>query len=75
MPSWWRNSERWTDSAADTVIEAVRGRDALRGKRVRWATGSGTADGIDDAGRLLVRGEDGTVRALDAGEVHLERGA
>ena len=59
----------------DAVIRAVRERDALRHKRVRWATGSGTAHGIDGAGRLVVRGEDGTVSALDAGEVHLERGA
>ncbi len=53
------------------VLEAVRARDALRGRRVRWARGEGVGCGIDDAGRLLVdTGGDGPI-ALEAGEVHL----
>ncbi len=52
------------------VLAEVRDRDALVGQTVRWAGGRGRADGIDDAGRLLVITEDGP-RALDAGEVHL----
>jgi BirA family biotin operon repressor/biotin-[acetyl-CoA-carboxylase] ligase len=53
------------------ALAALRARDALLGRPVRWAGGSGTGAGIDDAGALLVRGDDGTVRSLDAGEVHL----
>jgi len=46
--------------------------DALRGKRVRNDTGDeGTAGGIDDDGRLLVRRDDGVVTRWSAGEVHL----
>ena len=54
------------------VLDALRARDALRGRRVRWARGEGVACGIDDAGRLLVEA-DGAADpvALDAGEVHL----
>ena len=48
------------------ILAALRARDALRGRRVRWSGGEGTADGIDDQGRLLVGDH-----ALDAGEVHL----
>jgi BirA family biotin operon repressor/biotin-[acetyl-CoA-carboxylase] ligase len=57
------------------LLGAWRERDALRGHPVRWRDGSGTADGIDAAGRLLVLRPDGTTAALDAGEVHLERPA
>jgi BirA family biotin operon repressor/biotin-[acetyl-CoA-carboxylase] ligase len=52
-------------------LAALRGRDALRDRPIRWAAGEGTGAGIDDAGALLVRLADGSVRTLDAGEVHL----
>ena len=54
------------------ALDALRARDALRGRRVRWAGGEGVARGIDDSGRLLVApaGAADPV-ALDAGEVHL----
>ena len=52
------------------VLAAVRARDALRGRAVRWAGGEGTARGIDDEGRLVVATAGGTL-ALVAGEVHL----
>ena len=55
----------------DGALAALRARDALRDRPVRWAGGSGTGAGIDDAGALLVRRADGTVVTLDAGEVHL----
>ncbi len=57
------------------MLDAVRARDALRGREVAWAGGAGRADGIDGDGRLVVLTADGR-RALDAGEVHLriERG-
>jgi biotin-(acetyl-CoA carboxylase) ligase len=55
---------------SDVVLEAVRLRDALLGRPVRWAGGEGRGAGIDGEGRLLVETEAGRV-ALDAGEVHL----
>jgi BirA family biotin operon repressor/biotin-[acetyl-CoA-carboxylase] ligase len=57
---------------AAAALAALRARDALRDQPVRWASGSGTGAGIDDAGALLVRRDDGTLVTLDAGEVHLE---
>ena len=57
------------------LLADYRARDALRGRGVRWAGGEGVADGIDDAGRLLVECSDATRVALDAGEVHLLPGA
>jgi len=54
-------------------LAALRARDALRDRPVRWAQGEGTGAGIDDAGALLVRLPDGTLQTLDAGEVHLGR--
>jgi BirA family biotin operon repressor/biotin-[acetyl-CoA-carboxylase] ligase len=46
--------------------------DALRGRRVRSDTGDeGTAQGVDDDGRLLVRRDDGVLSRWSAGEVHL----
>jgi BirA family biotin operon repressor/biotin-[acetyl-CoA-carboxylase] ligase len=60
----------WLAATPEAVLEAVRSRDALRGREIRWAGGRGHADGIDADGRLLVITEDGP-RALDAGEVHL----
>jgi BirA family biotin operon repressor/biotin-[acetyl-CoA-carboxylase] ligase len=65
--------EAWLAAPDARLLAALRDRDALLGKPVRWAGGSGTADGIDDAGRLRVLTEAG-VQLLEAGEVHLERG-
>ena len=62
--------ERWLAAGPEAVLDAVRARDALRGREIRWADGHGTADGIDDDGRLIVLTEGGP-RTLDAGEVHL----
>ena len=59
---------RW---GVDDLLGEWRERDALRGRRVAWGDGEGTADGIDDEGRLVVALDDGSRRALDAGEVHL----
>ena len=54
------------------MLGALRARDALHGRRVRWASGEGVACGIDDAGRLLVKPARAVEPvALDAGEVHL----
>jgi BirA family biotin operon repressor/biotin-[acetyl-CoA-carboxylase] ligase len=55
----------------DPTLEAWRARDALLGRPVVWAKGSGTGAGIDGTGRLVVALDDGGQVALDAGEVHL----
>ena len=65
-----RALERWLEADADTVLDAVRARDALLGREVRWGGQTGTGAGIDSSGRLVVRTDSGEV-ALDAGEVHL----
>jgi BirA family transcriptional regulator, biotin operon repressor / biotin---[acetyl-CoA-carboxylase] ligase len=62
--------ERWISVDGGSLVEAVRERDALLGREVRWAGGQGVGAGIDADGRLLVQSDGGTV-ALDAGEVHL----
>jgi BirA family transcriptional regulator, biotin operon repressor / biotin---[acetyl-CoA-carboxylase] ligase len=53
------------------LLDAWRARDALRGREVAWAGGSGRADGIDGDGRLVVALAGGGRTALEAGEVHL----
>ena len=57
-------------SPDDDVVDGVPRARRAGGREVRWAGGSGVAEGIDDDGRLLVRAGDELV-ALDAGEVHL----
>lgn len=69
-----RALERWLEADADMVLDAVRARDALLGREVRWGGQTGTGAGIDGDGRLVVRTDSGEV-ALDAGEVHLSAGA
>jgi len=61
---------RWLAAQPSDVLEAVRARDALLGRGVRWAAGEGRGAGIDGEGRLVVATDVGHV-ALDAGEVHL----
>jgi BirA family transcriptional regulator, biotin operon repressor / biotin---[acetyl-CoA-carboxylase] ligase len=65
--------ERRLAEPPSACLAALRARDALRDRPVRWAQGEGTGAGIDDAGALLVRRADGTLQTLDAGEVHLAR--
>jgi len=64
--------ERWISAPSDDVLDAVRARDALLDRPVRWSGGSGRGGGIDGDGRLIVLTDGGRV-GLDAGEVHLER--
>jgi len=61
----------WLPRPAAEVLDAWRERDALLGRPVRWANGSGVGSGVDETGALLVDTADGRV-ALQAGEVHLE---
>jgi len=73
-----RALERRLAQPTGAVLDALRARDALHGRRVRWARGEGVACGIDDAGRLLVAADDAgdaDPLALEAGEVHLLPGA
>jgi len=65
---------QWLQADDGAVLEAVRDRDALSGRQVSWAGGTGRAEGIDGDGGLVVITETGRV-ALDAGEVHLAGGA
>ena len=53
------------------TLAALRGRDALEGRPVRWDGGTGTGAGIADDGALRVRDAAGAVLTLAAGEVHL----
>ena len=52
-------------------LPTLRARDALFGERVRIEDAEGVASGIDDVGRLLVRTDDDSVRAVASG--HVER--
>ena len=62
--------DRWVAAEREATLAAWRSRDALRGREVSWADGSGVADGIEDSGDLVVvAGGDRVV--LGAGEVHL----
>jgi BirA family biotin operon repressor/biotin-[acetyl-CoA-carboxylase] ligase len=55
---------------AEAALPALRERDALAGRAIRWDGGEGTAAGIAGDGALLVRTTAGEIR-LAAGEVHL----
>jgi BirA family biotin operon repressor/biotin-[acetyl-CoA-carboxylase] ligase len=56
---------------APALLERWSARDALRGRRVSWAGGHGSAAGVDASGRLRVARDDGSEAVLEAGEVHL----
>jgi biotin-(acetyl-CoA carboxylase) ligase len=62
----------WISAPAERVLAAWRERDALRGERVRWAGGEGSAAGVDARGDCSWTPAAGRV-TLDAGEVHLSR--
>ncbi len=62
--------EVWLDAETSDILEALRSRDALSGRSVRWDAGVGEGARIDEEGRLIVLTAEGEV-ALDAGEVHL----
>ncbi|MEA2480978.1 MAG: BirA family transcriptional regulator [Thermoleophilaceae bacterium] len=64
----------WLVEAPGPVLAAWRERDALRGERITWSGGAGTARGIDDDGSLIVATDAGTER-LRSGEVRKVRPA
>jgi BirA family transcriptional regulator, biotin operon repressor / biotin---[acetyl-CoA-carboxylase] ligase len=55
---------------AEAIVAALRTRDALLDRPLSWPGGDGVGAGIDENGRLRVRGPGGE-QVLDAGEVHL----
>lgn len=55
----------------DPLLPDLRARDALLGRSVRVGAVSGTAAGIDGAGRLLVVVPGGGVAAVDSGHVEV----
>jgi BirA family biotin operon repressor/biotin-[acetyl-CoA-carboxylase] ligase len=66
--------DRWIEASSEEVLGAYRARDALSGRRVSWAEGEGIAEGIDEAGHLVVAAAGGERVSLGAGEVHLAVG-
>jgi BirA family biotin operon repressor/biotin-[acetyl-CoA-carboxylase] ligase len=62
--------ELWLAAPPPAVLTALRERDVLHGRPVRWEGGHGHGGGIDEQGRLVVVTANGR-RALEAGEVHL----
>jgi BirA family biotin operon repressor/biotin-[acetyl-CoA-carboxylase] ligase len=63
--------ERWLPAGEEEILARYRELDALAGREIRWASGTGVAAGIADDGGLLVRVGDGETVTLAAGEVHL----
>jgi BirA family transcriptional regulator, biotin operon repressor / biotin---[acetyl-CoA-carboxylase] ligase len=67
--------ERRLADPIDATLDSWRELDILRGREVSWMDDSrheqGTAQGIDDTGRLIVTTADGLRETLAAGEVHL----
>ena len=62
----------------ESILEAWRERDALRGREIAWGqagdtapTSHGRAEGVDGAGRLIIALPGGSHTSIDAGEVHL----
>ena len=73
-----RSLAKWVDADQPRVLEAFAARDALRGRKLSWSGGpdvggrSGTGEGIDERGNLLVRSAGGELIALGSGEISLE---
>ena len=63
--------ELWLSEPTERLLTKWRERDVLYGREISWGQGSGRAEGIDGAGRLIIRRLDGGRSTLDAGEVHL----
>jgi BirA family transcriptional regulator, biotin operon repressor / biotin---[acetyl-CoA-carboxylase] ligase len=61
--------QRLTAQGLAGMASALRPHDALLGRRLRVDAREGVGDGIDSAGRLLLKGDDGRVHAINAGHV------
>ncbi|MET0306519.1 MAG: hypothetical protein ABW196_09875, partial [Solirubrobacterales bacterium] len=66
-----RHLDHWVAADREETLGAWRKRDALKGRQISWDGGTGTADGIEDSGDLVVVTAGGDRVALGAGEVHL----
>ncbi len=68
---------RWVDAKPGDVLAAFATRDALLGRPITWTGGpeglgrKGFAEGVDERGNLIVRGQGGERLALGSGEVQL----
>jgi BirA family transcriptional regulator, biotin operon repressor / biotin---[acetyl-CoA-carboxylase] ligase len=68
---------RWVDAKPVDVLAAFATRDALLGRPITWTGGpgglgrKGFAEGVDERGNLVVRGQGGERLALGSGEVQL----
>lgn len=68
---------RWVAAEHAHVLDAFAARDALRNRELSWEGGpdagdrTGTGEGVDERGNLLVRGPGGELTALGSGEVRL----
>lgn len=69
---------KWVAEPTEHVVDVFAARDALRGRELAWEGGpgeggrSGTGEGIDERGNLLVRTSGGEQVALGSGEVSLK---
>lgn len=69
--------EEWACCGLSAFLEEWAGRDALAGRAVTLAdrngalVAQGCAEGIDEAGRLIMRLSDGSRFAASSGEVHI----
>jgi BirA family transcriptional regulator, biotin operon repressor / biotin---[acetyl-CoA-carboxylase] ligase len=63
--------ERLASQGMPGIAQDLRPHDALLGRRLRVDSLDGTGSGIDDAGRLLLRKQDGQIEALVSGHVEL----
>ena len=67
-----RSYDAWLEGGLDALYGPLGARDFLRGRRIHVDGASGTAVGIDRAGRLEVE-IDGERRLVESGEVTYER--
>ena len=71
---------KWVAEPPEHVRDVFAARDALRGHELSWEGGrgergrSGSGEGIDERGNLLVRTAEGELIALGSGEVSLTLG-
>lgn len=63
--------DRYVSQGPEESLALCRTHGALLGRRITYEGGAGTAQDVDEQGRLVVLTDDGTLTALMAGEVHL----